>query len=142
MLCYSREVQRVTNIDRSPDGPWIVDPLGTLRDGGAFNEVKVLSREGHNYIADTALSAHGTKRRNTCRDAGRTPEIFLDPILVYALGQNNDPALNMPRDDGLSGGDSQVGGNLYDLKKRISEPSVDSSQLGLDLLRSAIRGFP
>jgi len=73
---------------------------------------------------------------------GRTLEVLLDPVLVYALGQNNDPALNVPRDNDLSGGNSQIRGNLFDLEKWVSEPSVDSSQLGLDLLRSAIRGSP
>jgi len=42
-----------TSID-SQNGPWIDDPLGRLRDGGAFNEVKMFLREGDNYIADTA----------------------------------------------------------------------------------------
>ena len=36
----------------------------------------------------------------------RTIEVPLDPILVYALGQNDGSALNVPRDDDLSGSDS------------------------------------
>jgi len=35
------------------DKPWIDDPLRRLRYGGAFNEIKVLSRKGHNYFIDT-----------------------------------------------------------------------------------------
>ena len=36
-----------------PDEPWIENPVGRLRDGSTFNEVKVLLREGHDYVADT-----------------------------------------------------------------------------------------
>ena len=81
-----------------------------------------------------------TDRRNACKDVGRTLQVFLDPILVYTLGQNNDPALNVPRYYGLSGGDSQVRRNLLDLERRVSELSVGPSQHGL--LRSVIRGSP
>ena len=34
---------------------------------------------------------------------------------MYALGQNDGSALNVPRDDDLGGGDSQVRRNLLDL---------------------------
>ena len=55
------------------------------------------------------------RNRKALRNAGHTLEVFLDPILVYALWQNNDSALNMPRDDDLSRGDSQILRSLLDL---------------------------
>ena len=45
----------------------------------------------------------------------RTIKVLLDPILVHALRQNDGSALNVPRDDDLSWGDSQVRRDLLDL---------------------------
>ena len=60
----------------------------------------------------------------------RTIKVLLDPILVHALRQNDGSALNVPRDDDLSGGDSQVRRDLLDLENGISEQSIGSSQIG------------
>jgi len=55
----------MTNVGHSPDKPWINNPLRRLRDGGTFNEVKVLLRESHNYVTDTTYQLAVTRdRRN------------------------------------------------------------------------------
>ena len=51
----------------------------------------------------------------------RTLQVFLDPIPVNALWQNDDPTLNVPRDYDLSGRDSHVFRNLFDLEEEDSE---------------------
>ena len=55
------------------------------------------------------------KRGETRQNAGRTLEVLLNPILVYTLWQDHDSALDVPRDDDLSGGNSQLGRNFLDL---------------------------
>ena len=71
---------------------------------------------------------------------GRTLEVFLDPVLVYALGQNYDAALNVPRDDDLSGGDSQGSRNLLDLGEEASEPNIAFGRT--DPLQPVTQGSP
>ena len=48
----------------------------------------------------------------------RTLEVFPDPLLVYTLWQNDDSALNVPRDDDLSGCDAKVLRSFLDLGER------------------------
>ena len=57
---------------------------------------------------------------------------------MYALGQNDGSALNVPRDDDLGGGDSQVRRNLLDLENRISEQSIGSSQFDPTIGKSRV----
>jgi hypothetical protein len=42
----------MTHFNLFPDEPWVDNPLGRLRDGSTFDEVKVLLREGYNYITN------------------------------------------------------------------------------------------
>ena len=48
---------------------------------------------------------------------------------MYTLRQNNDTTLNVPRDDGLSGGDPQVLRDLLHLGREISEQDTGRDRL-------------
>ena len=102
ILCCNQSSQQTNNFNHVQDKPWVKNPLGRLRDSGAFNEVKMPLREGHNCHGCGVISLHGGRDGRP----GLTLGVLLDPILVHALGQNNDSALNVPRDDNLSWGDS------------------------------------
>ena len=70
----------------------------------------------------------------------RTLQVFPDPIPVNALWQNDDPALNVPRDYDLSGCDSHVFRNLFDLEEEDSEK--EPARAIETTVQSVTRGFP